>query len=436
MPEADRLDEILVERERTRDRARDRRDLQRVRQARAVVVALGAPRTPASCASAAGTPCSARSGRGRAATACAARSRPPRARAAPDRSGPRAARAAHPPPRRRARRSLAATIVLLAGRCPPLDLALSRGLAASGQACSALAVPVAAPGAACAPSGSTSSAPRGPRRRPAPHRRARGRLCGRGRVDPQIHAAVRAAIATSAASTNRRPRAGVVITRPWKMSCSGAATTWCDRAHLLAVARRAPARPSRAPRRRSGRPSSMPASHIHAAAPRSVGLPTAGISRRCAWCSSVAAIARSTCPSAGPARSGASVQRARQRLRHEAVGLLAERERAGLARRADDAAGRAREADQVLALAAARARAELRREARREQQLQAERERRRAPLRGAVAPRRRARRAATSWRQSRLKTPGCGSEVSNSRPTASQARAAASSARPSPRSRA
>ena len=37
--EPDRLDQVLVERERARDRARDLRDLERVRQPRAVVVA-------------------------------------------------------------------------------------------------------------------------------------------------------------------------------------------------------------------------------------------------------------------------------------------------------------------------------------------------------------------------------------------------------------
>ena len=66
--EPDRLDEVLVQRERARDRARDLRDLERVRQPRAVVVAGRARRTPASCASGAGTPCCGRSGRGRAGT--------------------------------------------------------------------------------------------------------------------------------------------------------------------------------------------------------------------------------------------------------------------------------------------------------------------------------------------------------------------------------
>jgi hypothetical protein len=41
VPEADRLREVLVERQRPRHRARDLRDLERVRQPRAEVVALG-----------------------------------------------------------------------------------------------------------------------------------------------------------------------------------------------------------------------------------------------------------------------------------------------------------------------------------------------------------------------------------------------------------
>ena len=75
-------------------------------------------------------------------------------------------------------------------------------------------------------------------------------------------------------------------------------------------------------------------------------------------------------------------QRAAERADEEVVRLLAERERARLAGRADDAARRAGEADQVLALAAARAGGELRREAGGQQQLEPERERvgaRRAP---------------------------------------------------------
>ena len=131
-----------------------------------------------------------------------------------------------------------------------------------------------------------------------------------------------------------------------------------------------------------------------------------------------------------------------------------QRERAGLAGAADDAPGGAREADEVLALAAARARPELRREARGVQQLQAELQRGGAPGRrrsrrspGARAPsiaaasraelpdRASGASSRLSRRQSRLKTAGCGSGVSNSRPTASQARAAASSARASSRSR-
>src|SRR5881392_1225765 len=53
-------------------------------------------------------------------------------------------------------------------------------------------------------------------------------------------------------------------------------------------------------------------------------------------------------------------QGAAERLDHELVRLRVERERRGLTRRADDAAGGAREADEVLALPARRARRELR----------------------------------------------------------------------------
>ena len=92
--EPDRLDEVLVQPQRARDDARDSGRLERVRQARAVVVAVGVRRRPGSCASGAGTPWSARSGRGRAGTACAAGTAPPRARARASRtSARRAARA-------------------------------------------------------------------------------------------------------------------------------------------------------------------------------------------------------------------------------------------------------------------------------------------------------------------------------------------------------
>ena len=68
-------------------------------------------------------------------------------------------------------------------------------------------------------------------------------------------------------------------------------------------------------------------------------------------------------------------QRAAERLGHEVVGSLVQREGRSLARSAHDAAGRTGEADQVLALAAAGARAELGRQTGREQQLQAKRQR-------------------------------------------------------------
>src|SRR5205823_9473200 len=53
-------------------------------------------------------------------------------------------------------------------------------------------------------------------------------------------------------------------------------------------------------------------------------------------------------------------ERAPERLDHEAVGFLVERERRGLARLADHAAGGAGEAEEVLALAARGARRQLR----------------------------------------------------------------------------
>ena len=72
---------------------------------------------------------------------------------------------------------------------------------------------------------------------------------------------------------------------------------------------------------------------------------------------------------------GRGGERAAERGDHERVRLLVEAERVGLARAADDAAGRAGEADEVLALAAGRAAGELGREAGGEQQLQPEGER-------------------------------------------------------------
>src|SRR5215217_7272365 len=63
-------------------------------------------------------------------------------------------------------------------------------------------------------------------------------------------------------------------------------------------------------------------------------------------------------------------QRASERLDEEVVCLLVEREGVGLAGAADDAARRAREAHEVLALAAARAAGEVRREAGGKQDLQ------------------------------------------------------------------
>ncbi len=127
----------------------------------------------------------------------------------------------------------------------------------------------------------------------------------------------------------------------------------------------------------------------------------AGIRRTCAWCSSVSLIARSTWPSTRSSASGASRSGCANALAMKSWRLLAERERARLASAAHHAARGAREADQVLALAAARARAQLGREARRDQQLQAKRQRAR---RSRACARRLVEQG--SWRQSRLNTPG------------------------------
>ena len=79
--EPDRLDEILVQPQRPRDAARDAGRLERVRQPRAEVVALGVDEDLRLVPRAGGTPSSGRCGRGRAGTACAGGT-PPRERAA------------------------------------------------------------------------------------------------------------------------------------------------------------------------------------------------------------------------------------------------------------------------------------------------------------------------------------------------------------------
>ena len=96
-------------------------------------------------------------------------------------------------------------------------------------------------------------------------------------------------------------------------------------------------------------------------------------------------IARSAWASARGEASGALGQGAAERGDHERVGLLVEREGAGLAGGADHAAGGAGEADEVVALAAGGAAGELRREAGGEQQLEAEGERVGAAGAGGVA---------------------------------------------------
>ena len=77
------------------------------------------------------------------------------------------------------------------------------------------------------------------------------------------------------------------------------------------------------------------------------------------------------------ARGGATGlgERAAERGDHERVGVLVEAEGAGLAGAADDAAGGAGEADEVVALPAGGAAGEVWGEAGRQQQLEGERER-------------------------------------------------------------
>ena len=75
-------------------------------------------------------------------------------------------------------------------------------------------------------------------------------------------------------------------------------------------------------------------------------------SRTWAWCSSVSRIARSAWASARGGRGRGLGERAAERLDEEVVGRLVEPERARLAGGADDAAGGAGEAREVLALAA------------------------------------------------------------------------------------
>ena len=93
----------------------------------------------------------------------------------------------------------------------------------------------------------------------------------------------------------------------------------------------------------------------------------------CAWCSAVSRD-RPLGLAQGP-RRGRRASRpaaAPSAATMNCVGVLVERERRRLARAADHAAGRGREADEVLALPAARAGGELRHDAGREQQLEAE----------------------------------------------------------------
>src|ERR1700722_1418720 len=153
----------------------------------------------------------------------------------------------------------------------------------------------------------------------------------------------------------------------------------------------------------------------------------AGISRMWAWCSSISETARSTCPSTRSSPTGASLN---GRPSASAMNVCA-----------GSFKGKAA-ASQELHTTPPAAPEKPIRCSRSPQQAH-------APSCGAIPAatssfRRKASEFARvassglsssndSLRQSRLNTPGCGSEVSNRRPTASQARAAASSAPASPR---
>ena len=294
--EADRLDQVLVQAQRPGDRPRDRGDLERVGEPRAVVVAPRAPRTPASCASGGGTPCSGRSGRDRAGTACAARSPPRHAPCGPDRSARPAARAVFCSCSRQRSAKPAATVSF-----PLATLTVAQ----------ALAVPVARGHAVslCAP-----VAPLGLRagilvvhRRPAARARA-------GSARPRSRSAdrprVRAGWRSSAASTKRGPWRGrdhqavedVLLGRGHDV---------VNGAHLLAVAMRARERPFRAPRRRWADPRPRtPTIQRRDRGPGSAAQPAARRRRasgaRAHGARAVAAIARSTCRRAASGASGAS----------------------------------------------------------------------------------------------------------------------------------
>ena len=322
--EADRLGEVLVERQRPRDGARDRGHLERVREPRAVVVARAARRTPASCGSGAERPCCARSGRGRAETACAARSPPLRAPAAPGRSARPAARAAAPPALAPARREAPPRRRPARRRRSPLGLCHRRGAGRLRARASSRCAPVSRCTQWC-----QRFCSRGilvVHRRPAARRRQavarrRRRCAGRRRA--------RGATRPSAASTKRRPCPA------WRSQARGRCPARAPPPRgatvpdLLAVGARARARPCRAPGRRSAVPRpwrpryrpaarrAVPASRRRASAAGARGARASPRSR-----------ARPA-PSAGSARLRRLAQRARERLGHEPVGVLA---RAGTSR--------------------------------------------------------------------------------------------------------
>ncbi len=222
-----------------------------------------------------------------------------RARAAPGRSARPAARAAAPParrsaPRRRPPPSPARWAMLTARLCHAAAGRLSArsdrpqlGLQRSG-----LAVPVAASRERCT-QWRHFFCSRGPRRTRAPAARL-GKAARGGRVDAQVHA-----VFVQRGDVRRLHEPTPV---PGRVDHAGR-----GRCPSRAPPPRAPTVPTCSPSlestgtpsRAAGRRSAVPRSTAaHDTARLTQTRAAAGISRRCAWCSSVAAIARSTWPSA------------------------------------------------------------------------------------------------------------------------------------------
>ena len=299
--EPDRLDEILVQPQRPRDRARDRGHLERVGEPRAVVVAarrhehLRLVRQPAERLAVHDPVAVALERRAQRAVLLGVRPR------APDRSAPPAARASCS--------SCAAIRSANAAATVSCSLAMLTGRSCQQprEEPSALAVPVAAHRHDVRPVVPAFHRPRVlvVDRRPAARR---------GQA-PRSAESIRRSTPCSCSELDvggrhEAPALSGLVRSPGRGRCPSRAPR--RRARRCRPARRrwrAPARPSRAPRRRSAgprpRPHTIPLTERCSARRER----TAGIRRTCAWCSSVAEIARSTCRSAGSDASGASRQR-------------------------------------------------------------------------------------------------------------------------------